>query len=51
MSFIDKFALRFTALILAIVILGYAFHLTTETGVDATNHNTLEKHHADDRPR
>ena len=49
MSSLDKLSVRFSALILAIVLLSIATHYLN-VDIDA-NHNTLDQRQADDKSR
>lgn len=48
MSSLDKLAVRFTAIVLAIVLIGCAARFAV-AGIYATAHNTLDPRQADDR--
>ena len=48
MSPLDRLSVRFTAFVLAIVLLGVATHYLN-VDIDATHHNTLDQHKADDK--
>jgi hypothetical protein len=48
MSSLDKLAVRFTAFVLVIVLIGFAAHFAV-AGIDATAHNTLDPRKADDK--
>ena len=48
MTSLDKLAVRFTAFVLAIVLIGFAAHFAV-AGIYATAHNTLDPRKADDK--
>ena len=48
MSSLDRLSVRFTAIVLAIVLLSIATHYLN-VDIDATHHNTLDQHKADDK--
>jgi hypothetical protein len=48
MSSLDKLAVRFTAVVLAVVLLGFAVH-STEARINAKATNTLDQHHVSDK--
>ena len=47
---LDRLSVRFTAFVLAIVLLCIATHYVN-VGFDATDHNTLDQRKADDKVR
>jgi hypothetical protein len=47
-SSLDKLAVRFTAFVLAIVLIGFAAHFAV-AGIYATAYNTLDPRKADDK--
>lgn len=48
MCSLEKLSVRFTAFVLALVLLGFSVHLT-EAGMNATATNTLDQRKADDK--
>lgn len=48
MSSLDKVAVRFTAIVLVIVLIGFAARFAV-AGIHATAHNTLDPRKADDK--